>query len=234
MGGQACVLYGAAEFSRDTDFAVLADAPNFNCLLSAIADLQAECIAVPSPQLNYLLKGHALHFRCHHPDAEGLRIDVMSKMRGLEGFRNLWDRRTTIELQDGLKVDLLSIADLVKAKKTQHDKDWPMIRRLIESHYLQNRNDPNPERIKFWFLEMRTPLLLAEVAQQHPSEALALASTRPALSAILQKDLSLCDAALQKEEADERENDRLYWQPLKLELEALRHAGQIDKRSRTS
>jgi hypothetical protein len=25
MGGQACVFYGAAEFSRDTDFAVLAD-----------------------------------------------------------------------------------------------------------------------------------------------------------------------------------------------------------------
>jgi hypothetical protein len=24
MGGQACVLYGAAEFSRDTDFAILA------------------------------------------------------------------------------------------------------------------------------------------------------------------------------------------------------------------
>ena len=28
MGGQACVFYGAAEFSRDTDFAILADAAN--------------------------------------------------------------------------------------------------------------------------------------------------------------------------------------------------------------
>jgi hypothetical protein len=28
MGGQACVFYGAAEFSRDTDFANLADAAN--------------------------------------------------------------------------------------------------------------------------------------------------------------------------------------------------------------
>ncbi len=25
MGGQACVFYGAAEFSRDTDLAILAD-----------------------------------------------------------------------------------------------------------------------------------------------------------------------------------------------------------------
>jgi hypothetical protein len=28
MGGQACVFYGATEFSRDTDFAILADAQN--------------------------------------------------------------------------------------------------------------------------------------------------------------------------------------------------------------
>jgi len=26
MGGQACVFYGAAEFSRDTDLAIVADA----------------------------------------------------------------------------------------------------------------------------------------------------------------------------------------------------------------
>ena len=217
------MLYGAAEFSRDTDFAVLAEVPNFNCLLSAIADLQAECIAVPSPHLNFLLKGHALHFRCHHPDVEGMRIDIMSKMRGLDEFLQLWDRRTTIELQDRLQVDLLSVADLVQAKKTQRDKDWPMIRRLMEVHYLQNRCNPNPDRIKFWLLEMRTPLLLAEVVKQHPSEAAALVGKRVALSAILQNDMSLLDATLQKEEAAEREKDRLYWQPLKFELEALRH-----------
>jgi hypothetical protein len=28
MGGQACVFYGAAEFSRDTDFAIVADVSN--------------------------------------------------------------------------------------------------------------------------------------------------------------------------------------------------------------
>ncbi len=32
MGGQACVFYGAAEFSRDTDFAILADAANLTRL----------------------------------------------------------------------------------------------------------------------------------------------------------------------------------------------------------
>lgn len=224
MGGQACVLYGAAEFSRDTDFAVLAEAQNFECLLAAVTELQAECIAVPPPHLNYLLKGHALHFRCHHPDVEGMRIDVMSIMRGLDDFNELWKRRTTIELQDGFSVDLLSVSDLVKAKKTQRDKDWPMIRRLMETHYLQYRTDANSERIRFWLLEIRTPLLLAEVVDQYPAEAAALAHRRTALSAVIQHDDALLVDMLQKEETHERQKDRLYWEPLRHELETLRHS----------
>lgn len=47
MGGQACVLYGAAEFSRDTDFAILASPTNLDRLRAALDDLQAEVIAVP-------------------------------------------------------------------------------------------------------------------------------------------------------------------------------------------
>ena len=42
MGGQACVFYGAAEFSRDTDLAIVADAANLARLRRALADLQAE------------------------------------------------------------------------------------------------------------------------------------------------------------------------------------------------
>jgi hypothetical protein len=30
MGGQACVFYGAAQFSRDADFAILADSVNLS------------------------------------------------------------------------------------------------------------------------------------------------------------------------------------------------------------
>ena len=45
MGGQACVFYGAAEFSRDTDLAVLADASNLSRLRKARAELQADPIA---------------------------------------------------------------------------------------------------------------------------------------------------------------------------------------------
>ena len=103
MDGQACVFYGAAEFSRDTDFAILADAANLARLQRALAELRAEPIAVPPFELKYLRRGHALHFRCQHPEALRMRVDVMSKMRGVDSFAKLWKRRTTIELPDGTK-----------------------------------------------------------------------------------------------------------------------------------
>ena len=84
MGGQACVLYGAAEFSRDTDFAILASQANLSRLRAAMAELQAEVIAVPPFHLKYLKKGHAIHFRCHAPEADGMRVDIMTKMRGVD------------------------------------------------------------------------------------------------------------------------------------------------------
>ena len=107
MGGQACVFYGAAEFSRHTDFAILADAENLARLRKALVELRAEPIAVPPFELKHLRRGHAVHFRCQHPEALRMRVDVMSKMRGVDSFAKLWKRRTVIELPDGTKCDLL-------------------------------------------------------------------------------------------------------------------------------
>jgi hypothetical protein len=44
MGGQACVFYGAAEFSRDLDLLILAEAANIESLRRALAELRAEHI----------------------------------------------------------------------------------------------------------------------------------------------------------------------------------------------
>jgi len=60
-----------------------------------------------------------------------VRVDVMSIMRGVDPFDHLWKRRTALELPGGEPCNLLSMPDLVQAKKTQRDKDWPMIRRLV-------------------------------------------------------------------------------------------------------
>jgi predicted nucleotidyltransferase len=46
MGGQACVLYGAAEFSRDIDLAILADPRNLVRLRKALADRMTSGAAI--------------------------------------------------------------------------------------------------------------------------------------------------------------------------------------------
>jgi hypothetical protein len=185
-------------------------------------DLQAEVIAVPPFELRYLRRGHAIHFRCSHPEALRMRVDVMSKMRGVDAFPKLWKRRTTIALPDGMKCDLLSLPDLVQAKKTQRDKDWPMIRRLVEAHYFENRAKQTQAKIRFWFQELRTAEILIELACKHASLCRRLASKRPALAHATNGDERALEHALQVEENLERERDRDYWLPLRKELEKLR------------
>jgi hypothetical protein len=73
MGGQACVFYGAAQFSKDVDLVLRADDENFARLQAALAELQADRIAVPRFDPALLARGHAVHFRCRHP-AAGIRL----------------------------------------------------------------------------------------------------------------------------------------------------------------
>jgi hypothetical protein len=225
MGGQACVFYGAAEFSRDTDFAILAEAANLVRLRKALVELRAEPIAVPPFEIGFLRQGHAVHFRCQHPEAPQMRVDVMSKMRGVDPFAKLWKRRTTLQIPGGEKCDLLSLPDLVQAKKTQRDKDWPMIRRLVEASFFENRRKPNPSQIRFWLAELRTPQLLIEAAGKYPAVAKKLAGKRSLLRFALADEAGKLEKALNAEELTERTADRRYWLPLKKALEKLRHAG---------
>jgi len=222
MGGQACVLYGGAEFSRDADIVVPCDAGNLARFTVALAELQAERIAVPPFEPEHLRRGLAVHFRCSRPDVAGIRIDVMSKLRGVDDFADLWERRTTVEMAPGETVELLSLPDLARAKRTQRDKDWPMIRRLVEANYATHRDDPSPQQITFWMREARTPEILVELASRAAAELERLLCVRPLLRHARDGDEDALRQALATEEHAEREADRQYWVPLKAELEQLR------------
>lgn len=121
-GGQACVLYGAAEFSRDIDVAVLADDRNLDRLRAALAELQAAPVYVPLLSTEALQRGHACHFRANSAEVDGMRIDVMSVMRGCEPFAQLWARRMRLELPGVGRINVLALEDLVRAKQTQRDE----------------------------------------------------------------------------------------------------------------
>ena len=223
MGGQACVLYGAAEFSRDTDILAVADAANLGRLQHAVNELQADVIAVPPFERRFLEAGHAVHFRCRIPEAQGIRLDVMSKLRGLPDFEELWSRRTTLETA-GDAIDVLALPDLVTAKKTQRDKDWPMIARLVEAHYARNAQSPDDAILDFWLRELRSPRILIDVAGTASHACRRLEPSRHLLEHAAAGDEARLAAALRAEEDAEREADRRYWAPLKQELEQLRRS----------
>ena len=190
MGGQACMFYGAAEFSRDCDIALICDRDNLARLQSAVEELQAERIAVPPFEPAYLLRGHAVHFRCRAAGVEGMRLDVMAKMRGVAAFDELWQRRTTIEDESGVVIEVMSLPDLVAAKKTQHDRDWPMIRRLVEAHYSAHPGDQSVQQVRFWLNSSRTASMLIQLAAEHPELTGESSITRPLLAHALQPDLA--------------------------------------------
>lgn len=225
MGGQACVLYGAAEFSRALDLALLSDPANLDRLETALTELEAEVIAVPPLELKHLAEGLAVHFRCRQPEVAGLRIDVMAHMRGVAPFPELWERRTSFVFEDET-LEVMSLPDLVAAKKTQRDKDWPMIRSLVDVNYLSHREEPTPERIQFWLRELRTPELLVEAAQAHPDAVEELMWERPLLKVADPANLAndVLARVLRDEEEAVRRLDAEYWKPLRAQIERLRRA----------
>ncbi len=58
------------EKDRD-DIVILASEDHLQNLNAALAELQVECIAIPEFKAEFLHHGHAVHFRCQHPDVEG-------------------------------------------------------------------------------------------------------------------------------------------------------------------
>ena len=224
MGGPTCVFYGAAEFSRDTDLAVLADPENRDRLRGALRELQADCIAVPPFEPDYLHWGHAIDFRCRHPETAGRRVDVMAVMRGVAEFPRLWQRRVVLADAEGTTYELLALPDLARAKKNQRGKDWPMLKRLVDADYLTNHSSAVPEQTCFWLQELRTTELLVALASREPEIANHCRNARPLLSFALKGDALGLTGVLDAEEKLERERARIYWMPRRAELERLRHS----------
>lgn len=98
-----------------------------------------------------------------------------------------------------------------------------MIRRLVEVSYDEGYAAPMPEQIGFWLRELRTPELLAECVGRFPDQARDVAGSRAAVASALADDVQAVRDELAAEEARERDLDRVYWEPLKSELETLRH-----------
>jgi hypothetical protein len=146
----------------------------------------------------------------------------MSKLRLLDDFRRLWERRTTFVDQEDNEFNLLSVPDLVQSKKTARTKDWPVIELLVDIHIQENLMTPRPDWIRFWLCECRNPAQLIALAYQFGAECRALAESRPLLAHALTRDRPLVETALDAEMRAEQNADRLFWEPIRRELEAMR------------
>lgn len=222
IGGQACILYGAAEFSRDSDFVVLAEPANLEALKKALKALKAVPVYFPDLSIEYLAKGHASHFRCRARGVEGLRVDVMGRLKGCEPFNRLWTRRSRVRVSGAGNIDVISLADLVESKKTQRDKDWLMLTRLVENDVFLKDGRGIPSKVSWWLNQGRVAGTLVRLCADYPVLARKVAARRPLLLEALKGDLKRVAALLKKEEAAERAADVKYWTPLKKELEEMR------------
>jgi hypothetical protein len=140
----------------------------------------------------------------------------------------------TLEDADGTVYQLLGIEDLVKAKKTQRDKDWPMIRRLVDAHYDEFCRESTDDRVRFWLRESRTPKILIAVAAEYPRLLEEVQSTRPLLTGILTVAGPALQEDLDREQAAEKRIDEAYWRPLKQELETMRREKRKNDRGDVS
>ena len=231
MGGQACVFYGAAQVSKDVDLALLAEPANIERLRLALKELAAERIAVPPFDPALFDRGHAIHFRCRAPVVAGLRVDLMSKLRLLDEFLTLWERRTTFADDDGSEFNLLSVPDLVRSKKTARNRDWPVIEMLVNIHIQENLAAPQPEWVRFWLRECRSPAQLLALARLFTAQCQALTMTRPLLAHALDGDQTMLLAALDAEMRTEQNADRIFWEPVRRELETMRFEEARKKRA---
>jgi len=229
IGGQACIVYGAAEFSRDSDFVILSTPDNLLRLQGALKAMKAVCIYVPALEEKYLERGHACHFRCGARDIKGLRIDIMSKLRNCDAFDVLWQRRKKLSLKTGVILNIIGLEDLVQSKKTQRDKDWLMLKRLVDNDIILKKYKATANKIKWWFGECRDSDVLIELTRRYPSLAKEAVKNRPLVLLAIRKDKRRLLAKLNLEESKEREKDIVYWNPLKKELELLRRRASPQK-----
>lgn len=222
IGGQACIIYGAAEFSRGSDFVIFCDTENLNKLKKAFSALKAKNIYVPPLRNEFLERGHACHFRCYAEPVKNLRIDIITKLRGCEDFDKLWQRRFILKLPDNKIIDVIGLEDLVQSKKTQRDKDWLMLNRLVENDMVLTKKHSD-KKIKWWLCECRDADKLIGMANKNINLVRECIKKRPLLIAARKKNVAKLTELLHDEELLERKADKKYWQPLIRELELLRH-----------
>ena len=224
IGGQAVVVYGASQFTRDADFWINPTKINLNRLKKALKELKTTPRFLPPLKLSYLKKGHGVHFRFSYKGHNFL-IDILGKPPRVSGFLPAWKNAEPIQWH-GLKIPVLDIRRLVDTKKTNRERDYLVIQSLTELVFENAiRNKSTQKLVAGWLAkESRNPSHLKMIARTWKNgKKVLLESKRPAAILAAQgATVPQIKAELEIEKERLKKENIEYWRPLIHELRRLR------------
>jgi hypothetical protein len=218
ISGQACVAYGASQFTEDIDLWVNPARRDFEGLLRILARAGAKAHKLTPPlDLGFLRKGHGFHFLV--PPAT--YIDVMGVPPRVGPFSGAWARARRM-ITDWGKLRVVAPEDLVLLKRTNRPGDYEAISNLVR---LRVEEEPERRRVIRWALENTFD---ADDLIDFAGRARRLGvprPRRPALAALPRRREAARLLALEAHRVQER--GRRYWLPLLRELKRLRATGEL-------
>ena len=239
ISGQATVLYGATEFTEDLDIWVAPDQENLDRLLATLRRLNARvgpltpCLTEQNARF-----GHGFHFVVTEPDGHSWPVDVMGQPPRVGDFDSAFSDALAL-LPSLPKLKTIDPMRLVALKKTDRDRDYSVIARLVEltvEDWLR-RGIPTPAQMRWACAEARSVTPIMQLWRLPGFREAFDACARPCLrviAGVLRPDKPLDDesldrfvAALDEEKRQYQQDSRAYWRRIVDDLKKLRRQGKL-------
>ncbi|MGH9321415.1 MAG: hypothetical protein ACRD21_14065 [Vicinamibacteria bacterium] len=230
ISGQACVLYGASQFTEDIDLWVQPTASNLSSFLRALSHVRAVVYKLTPPiTLKYLRRGHGFHFRI----GTDVYLDMMGVPPRVEGFLPAFARSRRFETDWGtLRVS--APEDLVLLKRTNRPGDYEAISNLVRGRLADDKESVS---ILKWALRNTFDIAdLVEFALRGGGK-LKRWPARPAVQALLpvaaaasrlpERRIQRAAKLLAIEMGDVQDKGRRYWRPIISDLGRLQKKREL-------
>jgi hypothetical protein len=138
IGAQAAVIHGAPVVTEDLDITPARDDENLQRLASALSEIEPRLRTASEPEgVPFPVDARLLAIAATWNLTTRLgELDIAFEPAGTRGYDDLRSGADTIELADGLLVQVASLADVIRSKEAAgREKDraqLPLMRRTLE------------------------------------------------------------------------------------------------------
>lgn len=151
IGGQAAILYGAAQFTRDLDLWIRPTAANLSALVRALHAVRARVHKLTPPlTLEHVRRGHGFHSVVPQPGALPAFVDVRGHPPRVSTYAAARGRASFFATPWG-RLPVVAIPELVESKKTNRPGDDDVILRRARLR-LASLPSPHASRLR-WALD---------------------------------------------------------------------------------